>query len=244
MEHRKSPVLQLINSLSDTSFSLSGTQPTSIRQAINAGATESLLRESAIKQTLDTSLVLFGVTRQFTPRWQLGGDIQMSRVSGSPGASQAAIDLAVKNFMDANGGTPPDALTLQNLNQSFAGGNTYTYHVQAVGLDTLFKDDTSVISASLTTGPSSLVQSIIYTNVMVPYDKWRLDSSIKLLKIDSDPSTVQYIVGPSMRASYRLRDKATIEAEVGLELTNENAEGTGHTRTFRDFSFIGYRLDI
>lgn len=244
IEHRKSPVLQLINSLSDTSFSLGGPQPTSIRQAINAGATESLLRESAIKQTLDTNLVLFGVTRQFTPRWQLGGDIQMSRVSGSPGASQAAIDLAVKNFMDANGGTPPDPLTLQNLNQSFAGGNTYTYHVQAVGLDTLFKDDTSVISASLTTGPSSLVQSLIFTNVMVPYEKWRLDSSIKLMKIDSDPSTVQYIVGPSMRASYRLRDKATIEAEVGLELTNENTQATGHTRTFRDFSFIGYRLDI
>jgi hypothetical protein len=245
MEHRKSPVLQLINSLSDTSFSLSGTQPKSIRQAINAGATESLLRESAIKQTLDTSLVLFGVTRQFTPRWQLGGDIQMSRVSGSPGASQAAIDLAVKNFIEANG-TAPDALTLQNLNQSFAGGNTYTYHVQAVGLDTLFKDDTSIISASLTTGPSSLVQSIIFTNVMVPYEKWRLDSSIKLLKIDSDPSTVQYIVGPSMRASYKLREKATIEAEVGLELTNENNGDptVGHTRTFRDFSFIGYRLDI
>jgi tetratricopeptide (TPR) repeat protein len=245
MEHRKSPVLQLINSLSDTSFSLSGTQPKSIRQAINAGATESLLRESAIKQTLDTSLVLFGVTRQFTPRWQLGGDIQMSRVSGSPGASQAAIDLAVKNFIEANG-TAPDALTLQNLNQSFAGGNTYTYHVQAVGLDTLFKDDTSIISASLTTGPSSLVQSIIFTNVMVPYEKWRLDSSIKLLKIDSDPSTVQYIVGPSMRASYKLREKATIEAEVGLELTNENNgdPAVGHTRTFRDFSFIGYRLDI
>jgi hypothetical protein len=81
---------------------------------------------------------------------------------------------------------------------------------------------------------------------MVPYEKWRLDSSIKILKIDSDPSTVQYIVGPSMRASYKLREKATIEAEVGLELTNENNgdPAIGHTRTFRDFSFIGYRLDI
>lgn len=249
-ERRKSPVLQLINSLSDPIFS-SGlapylTTPTSLRQALimgqSAGLTMADLRESAIKQTLDTELYLFGATRQFTPRWQFGGDVQLSRVSGSPGATAGAIALAIKAANDA--GTILDPLTLQNLNNSFAGGNTYTYHVQAVGLDTLFKDDTSVISASFTDGPSSRVQSLVYTNVMVPREKWRLDSSFKFLKVDTDPSTVQYIVSPTMRASYRLREKATIEAEVGLEVTNENDSLIGHTRTFRDFSFIGYRLDI
>jgi len=79
---------------------------------------------------------------------------------------------------------------------------------------------------------------------MVPYEKWRLDSSLKLLKIDSDPSIVQYVVSPTLRASYSLREKATIEAEVGLEVTNEHDSINGHSRTFRDFSFIGYRLDI
>jgi hypothetical protein len=207
-----------------------------------SGVTEATLRDYAINQTLDTSLVLFGVTRQFTPRWQLGADVQMSRVSGSASAAQGAIDLAIKAANDA--GTVLSALDLQNLQQSFQGGNTYTYHAQAVGTDTLFKDDTSVISASLSTGPTSLVQSLIFTNSMAPRDKWRLDSSLKVLKIDTDPSTVQYIVGPTMRASYKLREKATIEAEVGLELTNENDFTNGHTRTFRDFSFIGYRLDI
>jgi hypothetical protein len=250
-EHRKSPVLQLINALSDPAFNNTTfypTRPTSLNQALSqslstgAGLTESQLRNYAINQTLDTSLVLFGLTRQFTQRWQLGADIQMSRVSGSADASKGAIDLAIKAANDA--GTVLSALDLQNLQQSFQGGNTYTYHVQAVGTDTLFKDDTSVISASLTTGPTSLVQSLIFTNTMVPRDKWRLDSSLKVLKIDTDPSTVQYVIGPTMRASYKLRDKATIEAEVGLEVTNDNTAGAGHTRTFRDFSFIGYRLDI
>ncbi|HPH06855.1 MAG TPA: hypothetical protein PL131_13375 [Methylotenera sp.] len=244
VETRKSPVLQLINSLSDTSFSLSGQPVTSPRQAARLGATESLLRDSAIKQTLDTQLYLLGVTHQLTPRWQLGGDIQKSRVAGSPGATQGAIDLALRNFREANGGLEPDALTIQNLNQSFAGGNTYTYHIQAVGTNTLFKDDTSVISYSLINGPSSLVNSLVLTNVMVPVEKWRLDSSLKLLKIDSDPSIVQYVVSPTLRASYKLREKATIEAEVGLEVTNEDDAVNGHSRTFRDFSFIGYRLDI
>lgn len=255
-EHRKSPILQLINSLSDPAFNtiaIFPVHPTSLNQALalgaSSGVTEATLRDYAINQTLDTSLVLFGATRQFTPRWQLGADVQMSRVSGSASAAQGAIDLALRAANDA--GTVLSALDLQNLQQSFQGGNTYTYHVQAVGIDTLFKDDTSVISASLSTGPTSLVQSLIFTNSMVPRDKWRLDSSIKVLKIDTDPGTVQYIFGPTVRASYRVREKATIEAEVGLELTNENSNdpvtpsnSTGHSRTFRDFSFIGYRLDI
>jgi len=101
-----------------------------------------------------------------------------------------------------------------------------------------------VISASLINGPTSLVRSLVFTNVMVPYEKWRLDSSLKLLKIDSDPSIVQYVVSPTLRASYSLREKATIEAEVGLEVTNEHDSINGHSRTLRDFSFIGYRLDI
>lgn len=251
VDHRKSPVLQLINSLSDTSFTgFGGTQPLSIRQAIAAGLTQAELRESAIKQTLDTNLVLIGATHQLTPRWQIGGDAQMNRVTGSPGATDAAIALAIKNFKDANGGKEPDTLTVQNLNQAFAGGNTYSYHVQAVGTDTLFKNDTSVISATLTNGPTSLVRSVVFTNVMVPLEKWRLDSSFKILKINSDPGTVQYIFGPTLRASYRLREKATIEAEIGLEVTNENINdpitptNNGHTHTLRDASYIGYRLDI
>ena len=174
----------------------------------------------------------------------------MSRVSGSAGASQGAIDLA--KLAASNAGTVLTDLELQNLRNSFAGGNTWTYHVQAVGLDTIFKDDTSVLSASYTNGPTSDMQLLVLSNVMVPREKWRLDSSLKLLRLGQDSSvnslaTVQYIVSPTLRASYRLREKATIEAEVGLEVTNGNSSdltNPGHLRTFRDFSFIGYRLDL
>lgn len=141
---------------------------------------------------------------------------------------------------------------LQNLRNLFTSGNTWTYHVQAVGLDTLCKDDTSVLSASYTNGPTSQMKLLVLSNVMVPREKWRLDSSLKLLRLGQDASanslaTVQYIVSPTIRASYRLREKATIEAEIGLEVTNGNSSDLttpGHLRTFRDFSFIGYRLDL
>ncbi len=255
IDHRKSPVLQLINSLSDPIFTAAPyiTQPKSLRQALlmgQPGLTESGLRESAIKQTLDTNLVLFGATRQFTPRWQFGGDIQYSRVSGSPGATEGAILLAEKAALDA--GLFLSELDKQNLRGAFTGGNTWTYHAQAVGLDTIFKDDTSLISASYTNGPTNQMQLLVLSNVMVPREKWRLDSSLKLLRLGQDAATgslatVQYIVSPTIRASYRLREKATIEAEVGLEVTNGNSSdltNPGHLRTLRDFSFIGYRLDL
>lgn len=237
-DHRKSPILQMINSLS--SPALGTPTPTSIRQAILQGQTEETLRGLAIANTLNTDLYLLGATRQITPRWQLGADVQLSRVSGSD--STAAVAAATKALLENNPFIDP--LTLQNLSNSFAGGNTYTYHVQAVGLDTLFKNDTSIISASITTGPTSLVESVVFTNIMVPRENWRLDSSIKLTRIDTDPSTMQYVVSPTMRASYRLGTKATLEAEIGLEVDNRSDAIDGHSRTFRDFSFIGYRLDI
>lgn len=238
IDHRKSPMLQMISSLSSPVFSALPTF--SIRQALRQGQTEKTLRDLAISQTLDTDLVLFGATRQFTPRWQFGGDVQLSRVSG--GGSAAAQAAAIRALLENN--TFIDPLTLQNLNNSFAGGDTWTYHAQAIGTDTLFKDDTSIISGSYTNGPTSQIKSIVFSNVMIPVEKWRFDSSLKLLRIDLDPSTVQYIASPTLRASYKLREKATLEAEVGIEVTNENDPTNGHTRTFRDFSFIGYRLDI
>lgn len=251
LDHRKSPILTMINSLSDPAFqntSIYPTAPTNLRNALFAGQgvnlTESQLRQYAFNQALDTNLALFGVTKQFTPRWQLGGDVQWSRVSGQAGASDGALALAEK--VAADNGTVLTALERQNLRNSFQAGNTYNYHFQAVGSDTLFKDDTSVISMSYNDGPTTDIQSIVLTNVMVPREKWRLDSSIKLLRVDVNGASpeMQYIVAPSMRASYRLREKATIEAEVGLEVTNVNNQIDGHSRTFRDYSFIGYRLDI
>ena len=53
-------------------------------------------------------------------------------------AKAAAVAAATKALLENNPFIDP--LTLQNLSNSFAGGNTYTYHVQAVGLDTLFKN--------------------------------------------------------------------------------------------------------
>lgn len=196
------------------------------------------------------NLAPFDTILPITQRWQLGGDVQRNRALASAGASQCALTLQRLLRQTLQPYLPP--LKLQNLKNFFAGSNTWTYHVWAVVLDTIFKDDTSVLSASYTNGPNSQMQLFVLSNVMVPCEKWRLDSSLKLLRLGQDTSvgslaTLQYIVSPSFITSYRLREKATIEAEVGLEVTNCNSidlTNPSHLRTFRDFSFIGYRLDL
>lgn len=240
IDHRNSPILTTINSL--TGNTLNGQYGT-LNEAIRAGITESELRTFAIENTLKTDTALFGATRQVTPRWQLGGDVQVNRTTGTPGRSQASIDFFKKQFFN-NNGIDPTALEIENFRRSAGGtGNIWTYHVQAVGTDTLFKDDTSVISFSYSTSDVSRSQSILLSNGFVPAEKWRIDSSLQLLRQDADPNTMTYLISPTFRASYRMREKVTLEAEVRFDVDN-TFNDDGHTRTFRDAAFIGYRIDI
>lgn len=109
-----------------------------------------------------------------------------------------------------------------------------------------------MLSASYTNGPINQMQLLVLINLMVLREKRRLGSSLKLLRLGQDASVgslakVQYIVSPTLRAIYRFREKATIEVEIDLEMTNGNSSDLadpGDVRTLRDFSFIGYRLDL
>lgn len=240
LDHRNSPILSTVNAL--TGSALAGKYATLNRAIRATGISESDLRQFAIDSTLKTETVLFGATKQVTPRWQFGADVQVNRTSGAPGASAAAIALFEKQALE--NGIVLTPLEISNFANSVAGtGNIWTYHIQGVGTDTLFKDDTSVISATFTSGKISRSQSLLFTNGFAPAEKWRVDSSLQLLRQDSDPNTLTYVISPTVRASYRVREKAMLEAEIRFDVDNTNSND-GHTRTVRDAAFIGYRIDI
>jgi len=240
VDYRNSPILTTVNAL--TGSALAGKYSTLNRAKRATGWTDSMLQDEAIRSTLKTETALFGATKQITTRWQLGGDMQVSRTSGQPGAGAAAIALFEKQALD--NGIVLSALEIENFKRSVTGtGNIWTYHIQGVGTDTLFKDDTSVISATFTSGKTSRSQSILFSNGFAPAEKWRIDSTLQLLRQDSDPDTLTYLISPTIRTSYRLREKATIEAEVRLDVDNTHSN-EGHTRTVRDAAFVGYRIDI
>ncbi len=244
VDHRNSPILTTVNAL--TGIALQGKYSTLNRAIRATGVSESDLRQLALDSTLKTDTVLLGATKQVTLRWQLGGDVQVNRTSGQPGASQAAISLFEKQALE-NGIVLTD-LERRNFANSVAGtGNIWTYHIQGVGTDTLFKDDTSVISTTFTRGNTSRSQSLLFSNGFAPAEKWRIDSTLQLLRQDSDPNILTYVISPTIRTSYRLREKATLEVEIRFDVDNthdNSVGGTGHTRTVRDAAFIGYRIDI
>lgn len=244
VDHRNSPILTTTNAL--TGSALAGKYAT-LNQAKRAtGFTDSMLQDEALLSTLKTDTVLFGATKQVTQRWQLGGDVQVNRTSATPGASSAAIELFKKQALD--NGIVLSQLEIDNFTRSVSGsGNTWTYHMQAVGADTLFKDDTSVISVNYTDGRTSRSQSLLLSNGFAPAEKWRIDSTLQLLRQDSDPDILTYVISPTIRASYRLFEKGTLEAEMRFDIDNtfdNSIGGLGHTRTVRDAAFIGYRIDI
>lgn len=244
VDHRNSPILTTTNAL--TGAALAGKYAT-LNQAKRAtGWTDSMLQDEALLSTLKTDTVLFGATKQVTQRWQLGGDIQVNRTSATPGASTAAIELFKKQALD--NGIVLSQLEIDNFSRSVSSsGNTWTYHIQAVGTDTIFKDDTSVISANFTNANTSRSQSILFSNGFAPAEKWRIDSTLQLLRQDSDPNTLTYVISPTMRASYQLFEKGTLEAEIRFDVDNtfdNSIGGVGHTRTVRDAAFVGYRIDI
>ena len=239
IDHRKSPILATVNSL--TSSALGGQYET-LNQARRAGISEADLRRFAIDNTLQTDTVLFGATRQITPRWQLGGDIQASRTSGVPGASAAAIELFKKRALE-NGTVLTDQEITNFSNSVNSTGNIWTYHVQAVGTDTIFKGDTSLIGVNYSTSNISRTQSILFGNGFSPAEKWRIDSSLQLLRQDSEPDIVTYLISPTLRTSYRLLDRATLEAEIRFDFDNTDNAGV-KSRSLRDAAFLGYRIEF
>jgi hypothetical protein len=242
LDHRKSPILQLISSLGHSSFMNATVRPTNVGQAIQMGSSESVLRDFALSQALDTDLFLLGVTRQVTPRWQLGADLQMSRSSGTPGATDTAIAEAQRIAL-RDTGIALTALQLEEFKAKTGNGDTWQYHIQAVGTDTIFKNDTSVFNATYSTSSTTKMQSLIYSNISVPSEKWLIDGSFRLQRIDAPGLYIQHVISPTLRVGYHLFEKVNLETEFGVELVNDNAPA-GRTRTIRDFCFIGYRIDI
>jgi hypothetical protein len=237
-DHRKSPLIQAVNSL-PVYFQFGAT---TLGQVLKQNlATKDQIYSDAKALTLDTDLYLFGATKQVTPKWQLGGDIRMNRSSGSAAAGDAVVAKAIRDAIEA--GKTVDSLSFTSQLPQPGTGNIWTYTAQAVGSDTIFSNDTSVINVSYSESDFNKIYSSVLSNVVSPRPKWRIDSSLRLIKIDTEPSTKSTAIAPTIRLAYQVANSVTLECEVGLEWDTID-DATGTTKVFRDFSFVGYRWDF
>ena len=174
--------------------------------------------------TADTETALFGATKQVSLRWQLGGDVRASRTSST--------------------GAVTDSLGAIVIPATPASGISYAYSLQAIGTNTIFKDDTSVISASYLDDPVFQGQTFGITNLATFYTKFKVDTSLNLFHSKTNTNIRTVKMTPAIRLAYQWRENTAFEAEFGVEKTliNDPIQLT-HERNIREFMFVGYRWD-
>jgi hypothetical protein len=167
----------------------------------------------------DSDMAMLGITKQVTERWQLGGDVRYNRTYETDGAG--------------------------DMTSQPGSGHIYSYTVQAIGTNTLFKDDTSVIMASYVNDPKYNAQNLSYSNSVTLRDKWRLDSSLRYYHEKQSTDVRTWKVTPSLRINYHWRDNMSFEAEASIDRTHtDDPVANQKTDNWRETIFAGYRWDF
>ena len=219
LDHRKTPILYAETGVRTAAPSSGAASVGDLRRLF----TDRQIYDNVNAITADTDTALFGATKQMSLHWQLGGDIRASRTS------------ATKNVTD-NLGTV--------ILGSPATGTSYTYSAQAIGTDTIFKDDTSVISASYIDDPTFQGQTLGFTHLATFKTKYKVDSSLNLFHSKTNAAVRTVKMTPSIRLAYQWRENTALEAEFGVEKTLINDPiALTHEKDLREFMFVGYRWD-
>lgn len=209
VDHRRAPVLQ-------TSNSLFGETNSSITSQLLT-LTEDQLRVRAEERTPTSDLFMIGAAHNFSPSWQIGGDIKLYSISGTPASG--------------------------TLLASVGTGSVYVYTLQGIATGLLTQRDVSVLSLSYLTGQTYDGESIAFNNRTLIQETWTIDLSLNYYLQKDNLGIELTRLTPRVRIGYRWRDKITFELEVGLEkgTTTSSAQTEDTTRSFYT---LGYRWDF
>lgn len=212
IDHRKSPILQLTNAAP-------GLPQQTIAAALAAGVSEATLRDKAALKTAEADLFQLGFTHPLTPRWQIGADYRLARVSDSWGEDSTT------GVMTLQAGT----------------GNIHVVSGQVIGNAILWDNDVFVVNGSVIRADSYDGESLSVSHVL-NLARWRIDSSLAYYTQKDTSDTRLQRWNPVFRVSYRLRDNWSLESELGMEYSTTTGPTSTDT-TQRHYFFIGYRWE-
>jgi hypothetical protein len=218
-DHRKSPFLQLTNALSAATSPTTSLPATNVTEALlNTGLSLSELRNWARDLAAESNLVSAGVTHPLSQRWQIGGDVNMSRLSSSRGAGA----------VPAQAGTEP----------------TRSYSGQLIGNSVLFQNDSAVANLNIVHAPTLRAKNLSLNHVSTWLSKLRIDLALRYYtQVDSLNTTLKRI-SPTMRVNYRWLNNLSFEAEAGMEKSQQKDASGGTTDSDRQYFYLGYRWDF
>lgn len=212
LDHRKSPILYGETAIQG----LSGARSVSdLRLMLSSGNIYSFVKGLVP----ESDMAMFGVTKQVTDRWQVGGDIRATHIGSTDGAGAVAAQPGIND--------------------------NYTLTLQAIGTNTLFKNDTSVIMASFVEDPQYNAQNLSFSNSLMLQEKWRVDSAIRYYQEERDAGQKTWKVNPTVRLNYHWRENMSFEAELNIDRTyTDDPVAVTKTTTWRETLFAGYRWDF
>lgn len=230
-DHRRTPYLRTANAL----FGIPGASLNNI----NTG-NASLLREEALNVTATSDLFLAGVLHSVSTDWQLGGDVRLNRISGTP-RSNCLVILPGTSTVFIN----PNAITDASCSlQALPGtGDIWTYSAQAIGANFPFENTTFVANASYSTSPAYRGESLTLNSLARLGQQWQFDTFVLLYHQQDNFGVELYRVTPTVRLNYRFFDSWTLEATGGVEKTRTDSS-TQKDSTSRQFFFFGLRWDF
>jgi tetratricopeptide (TPR) repeat protein len=209
IDYRMSPALQ-------TTTAVLGESTTSIQTLLNTYSEEEL-RQRARALTAETAIGLAGFTHPLSRVWQIGTDLQVSRVSHTDGTN---------NFP----GTP-------------GSGYVYTLTSQAIatGLFAIRDITVAAVSGVRADTYNGLAARITSRAPLGPY--WILDGAVFWYAQKNDDGSDLQRVSPVVRLTYTWRKSVSLELEAGVERTLAKSAFAEET-TLRRFFSLGYRWDF
>jgi hypothetical protein len=218
LDYRKTPFLLTSNALSGQQNIVSLTE---LKQALGAD----FLQQCAADRTASLETASAGASQQFGEKWMGSLDASLSNATGTP----ASLACSIQNPNDF---FTPD----QGLN--FYGSATLSGN-------SLFRpNDTLTGSVRYTESLSSTGYGLDGSYRIAINDKLRLGPRMQLgLRSSHTVDQIQYLVGTSLNANYRINKNWTLESEIGLRYQDTVTAGVGQEQ-LDIVAFAGYRYEF
>jgi len=209
-DYRRTPTLQLGNLL----LAVPNGNFDTIVDTIGVGAA----RDMAKAFTPISKVFLVGVTHQVTPQWQLGLDVRLSSLSGTP-----ATELA-----PAQPGS----------------GNVYTYTMQAIGTSLVQRwRDILVVNGSVMNGKlvDGWQAGVDYR--FSPWEPLTVQPMYRYYRQEDSLGARLLRHMPGLRVIYYLRERFSLEGEYAMERSKTSGAAVVDQST-RQFWYVGWRWDF
>ncbi|RZS58228.1 tetratricopeptide repeat protein [Sphaerotilus mobilis] len=217
LDRRSQPILMLGNALFFQDPN-GGAIPVRMSDALALRDLDTL-RSYVRTTTAYSNQAQLGVTTPLNERWQIGGDIRMTRVGAI--AAVPALGLPAQ----------PATGAIWSLGGQLIGSNLYSIR------------DTHVFNLTAQRGATFSGQLFMYNNLSALNEQWSVEPSLQVYRQSDDSGVKLARIKPGLRVSWRVDPGVTLESAADYELSKITTT-TGNENTDRVFYYLGGRYDF